>query len=70
MKRKQGNLIELGLDGQFDVIVHGCSCFCEMGAGIAKAIRRAFPKACQADQQTEPGDRSKPETCTETVIES
>jgi O-acetyl-ADP-ribose deacetylase (regulator of RNase III) len=69
MKRKQGNLIELAQNGQFDVIVHGCNCWCEMGAGIAKAIRQAFPEAYQADQQTEPGDRSKLGTCTEAVIE-
>ncbi len=69
MERKQGNLIELAQNGQFDVIVHGCNCWCVMGAGIAKAIRQAFPEAYQADQQTEPGDRNKLGTCTEAVIE-
>lgn len=40
-----GDLIQLALAGQFDVIIHGCNCFCTMGAGIAKAIRQEFPEA-------------------------
>jgi O-acetyl-ADP-ribose deacetylase (regulator of RNase III) len=64
MKKRQGNLIELAKEGTFDVIVHGCNCWCEMGAGIAKAIRQSFPEAYEADRQTTPGDRSKLGTCT------
>ena len=30
-----GDLIKLAKQGRFDVIVHGCNCFCQMGAGIA-----------------------------------
>jgi len=37
-----GDLIELALGGQFDVIAHGCNCFCIMGAGIAKAMDNKF----------------------------
>jgi len=33
MKTIQGNLIHLAQDGEFDLIVHGCNCFCTMGAG-------------------------------------
>ncbi|MCX2680146.1 macro domain-containing protein [Galbibacter sp. EGI 63066] len=59
MKTIQGDLIELALDGEFDLIVHGCNCFCTMGAGIAKTIKLKFPKAYEADLKTGKGDRPK-----------
>jgi O-acetyl-ADP-ribose deacetylase (regulator of RNase III) len=37
-----GNLITLALEGTFDVIAHGCNCFCTMGAGIAPQMARTF----------------------------
>ena len=37
-----GNLIELALAGSFDVIAHGCNCFCVQGAGIAKQMSNVF----------------------------
>lgn len=59
MKTREGNLISLALQGQFDVIVHGCNCFCTMGAGIARAIQDEFPEAYAADLVTTKGDRNK-----------
>ncbi|PIE63101.1 MAG: phosphatase [Desulfobacter postgatei] len=59
MKCVKGDLIQLALEGQFDLIIHGCNCFCTMGAGIAKQIRTHFPKAWEADLGTQSGDRSK-----------
>lgn len=47
-----GDLLQLALEGRFDVIVHGCNCMCVMGAGIAKQIRTQFPEAYEADIQT------------------
>lgn len=38
----EGNLIKLALDGNFDVIGHGCNCFCTMGAGIAVQMKKTF----------------------------
>lgn len=38
----EGNLITLALEGAFDVVVHGCNCFCTMGAGIAPHMAKAF----------------------------
>lgn len=64
MKTIQGNLIHLAQNGEFDVIVHGCNCFCTMGAGIAKSIKAAFPAAFEADLATAKGDRAKLGTCT------
>ena len=59
MKELEGDLIQFGKQGVFDVIIHGCNCFCTMGAGIAKGIKANFPEAYQADLQTEKGDKSK-----------
>lgn len=59
MKKIDGDLLKLALDGTFDVIVHGCNCYCTMGAGIAKAIKAAFPEAYAADCSTLKGDRFK-----------
>ena len=59
MKECTGDLLALALQGEFDVIVHGCNCFCTMGAGIAKSIKKEFPEAYAADQSTLPADHAK-----------
>ena len=59
MHTVEGDLIALALEGQFDVIIHGCNCFCTMGAGIARAIQDEFPEAYAADLVTIKGDRNK-----------
>ncbi len=59
MKTIEGDLIKLAREGAFDVIVHGCNCFCTMGAGIAKQIRKYFPEAHQADLNTPMGEHQK-----------
>jgi O-acetyl-ADP-ribose deacetylase (regulator of RNase III) len=41
-KEVYGDLIKLALKGEFDVITHGCNCFCAMGAGIAPLMARTF----------------------------
>lgn len=37
-----GDLIKLAQAGRFDVIAHGCNCFCTMQSGIAPQMARAF----------------------------
>ena len=59
MQTEQGDLIQKARAGEFDVLVHGCNCFCTMGAGIAKTIKQVFPAAYQADLATEAGDKAK-----------
>jgi len=59
MKTVSGDLLQLALTGEFDVIIHGCNCFCSMGKGIAKAVKSTFPEAYEADRGTEKGDRAK-----------
>jgi O-acetyl-ADP-ribose deacetylase (regulator of RNase III) len=38
----EGDLIDLALEGNFDVIAHGCNCFCIQKAGIAKRMSEVF----------------------------
>ena len=59
MKKIKGDLMKLALNGDFDVIVHGCNCFCAMGKGIALTIKKVFPEAYQADLKTVKGDKGK-----------
>lgn len=59
MKIFQGDLLDLAEQGAFDVMVHGCNCFCTMGAGIARQIRARFPEAYKADLATTKGDGGK-----------
>lgn len=37
-----GDLIKLALAGEFDVIAHGCNCFCLQKAGIAAQMSKTF----------------------------
>lgn len=41
-KEIKGDLIQLALKGKFDVITHGCNCFCTMGSGIAPLMAKNF----------------------------
>ena len=59
MQIEQGDLVQKAKAGEFDVIVHGCNCFCTMGAGIAKTIKQVFPAAYQADLATVASDEKK-----------
>ncbi|WMX14432.1 MULTISPECIES: macro domain-containing protein [unclassified Aureispira] len=59
MKTITGDLIQLALEGVFEVIVHGCNCYGTMGAGIAKGIKKHFPEAYEADLKTEKGAKDK-----------
>lgn len=42
MKVIKGDLIKLSLQGEFDIIGHGCNCFCTQKAGIAKQMSKVF----------------------------
>lgn len=59
MKEVIGNLVEMGLQGKFDIIIQGCNCFNTMGAGLAKEIKEKIPEAYEADQKTKKGDIRK-----------
>jgi O-acetyl-ADP-ribose deacetylase (regulator of RNase III) len=38
----EGDLIKYAKEGMFDVIAHGCNCFCNMVSGLAPQMVRAF----------------------------
>ena len=59
MRYRDGNLITLAKERHFDIIAHGCNCFCTMGSGIAPQIAKAFPEAYDVDQKTVKGDKKK-----------
>ena len=59
INKTKGNLIALAKDGEFDIIVHGCNCWNNMGAGIALEIANKFPQAYQVDRVTQSGDYNK-----------
>jgi O-acetyl-ADP-ribose deacetylase (regulator of RNase III) len=63
IKTVKGDLVELAKQGDFDLIAHGCNCFCTMGAGIAKQIKREFPQAYAEDMKTVRGHKGKLGTC-------
>lgn len=54
-----GDLIQAAIDGDIEVVVHGCNCFNTMGKGFAKAIATTVPEAALADKKTVKGDRDK-----------
>mgnify|MGYP000149060829 CR=1 FL=1 len=49
LRYAKGNLIDMALQGSFDVIVHGCNCQITMGSGIAKEIKDRYPDAYAVD---------------------
>jgi O-acetyl-ADP-ribose deacetylase (regulator of RNase III) len=68
MKTIKGDLLKLALEGEFDVIIHGCNIFGIMGAGIALQIKKQFPEAYGADLETKKGDIGKLGTYSSTII--
>lgn len=54
-----GDLLDMTLEGKFDVIVHGCNCRCNMGSGIAGQIAKRFLEAVRVDRLTVDGDYNK-----------
>lgn len=55
----QGDIVRLAEEGHFDVIVHGCNCFCRMGAGLARQIVTKYPIALTTDKETTKADITK-----------
>jgi O-acetyl-ADP-ribose deacetylase (regulator of RNase III) len=55
LKHTKGDLLAMAEQGQFDIVVQGCNCFCTMGSGIARQIREQYPQAYAVDEATEAG---------------
>lgn len=58
MKYIKGDLVRDG-ERDYDVIAHGCNCYCTFGAGIALGVKRKWPRAYDADRATAYGDSNK-----------
>jgi O-acetyl-ADP-ribose deacetylase (regulator of RNase III) len=59
-KEISGDLVELAKQGMFDVVAHGCNCFCTMGAGIAPLMDKAFSAGqFPMERPTEKGNLKK-----------
>jgi O-acetyl-ADP-ribose deacetylase (regulator of RNase III) len=56
---RKGDLLALARANEFDIIMHGCNCFCVMGGGIARQIADQFPDCKLADDETVRGDAGK-----------
>lgn len=56
MRIIQGDLVEMAVKGDFDVVIHGANCFQTMGSGIALQLRKVFPLIASADGMTGYGD--------------
>jgi len=69
VKTIKGDLVVLAKEGKFDVISHGCNCFCNFGAGIAKSIKQNFPQAYAADLKTCKGNKKKLGSCSVAEID-
>lgn len=64
----KGDLLQLADAGEFDAIIHGCNCFCAMGAGIALQIKTKYPAASEADKNTIQGHKGKLGTYTSAQV--
>jgi len=58
LKYTKGDLVR-DAERDFDVIGHGCNCWCTMGKGIALDIKNKYPRAYDADRATALGDKEK-----------
>ena len=59
-KEIDGNLITLSLEGEFDVITHGCNCQCVQGAGLAPQMVKHFgTDTFELEQKQYKGDIKK-----------
>ncbi|NGZ14974.1 phosphatase [Vibrio aestuarianus] len=64
----EGDLIQLIDSGEYDVLVHGCNCFCNMGAGFAFYLKNKYPQILESDQKTIVGDKSKLGSYSKTIL--
>jgi O-acetyl-ADP-ribose deacetylase (regulator of RNase III) len=56
---KVADIIDAFKNKELNVIAHACNCFNTMGSGMAKDIKKHFPRAYDSDQLTVKGDPKK-----------
>lgn len=62
LKYIKGDLVR-DAERDFDVIGHGCNCWCTMGKGIALDVKNKYPGAFDADRATALGAKEKLGRC-------
>lgn len=61
---KVKNIIDALEQGEVDIILQGCNCFCGFGRGLALEIKNRYPEAYKVDKETAYGDKGKLGTIT------
>lgn len=56
IKYIKGDLLALAKEGEFDVVVLPCNCFCDQKSDLTKNVHKAFKESFIADKETEVGD--------------
>lgn len=59
MKIINGDILKDLNPNKKTIILHGCNCFCTMGAGIAKYLKVKFPQIYQEDLMTQRASKDK-----------
>ena len=59
LETKYRDLLDAFDANEVQTIIHGCNCFRSFGAGIAKSIKKRYPKAYEAYLNTGHGDKNK-----------
>ena len=59
MKTINGDLIQLGLDGELDVILQSCNCYNNMGKGLGLQMKLRIPEVYEVDCRTTRKDKNK-----------
>jgi O-acetyl-ADP-ribose deacetylase (regulator of RNase III) len=59
MKLVQGDMVQMAATGEYDVVLQGCNCMCQMGKGVALYLKNKWKEVYEADLQTVKGDASK-----------
>lgn len=64
IKYVYGDIVSHAMTKNYDFLIHGCNCFCVMGAGVAKVIADRWPGAKEIDKRTIKGSINKLGTVT------
>ena len=69
MKTVTGDLVQLALQGEYDLLMQGCNCLNQMGRGLALTLKKTWPEVYQADLATTAGDWNKLGTYSKAVVD-
>ena len=54
-----GDMLQAFKNKEISAMMHGCNCFNNFGAGLARNIRNLYPEASRVDHDTKAGDTQK-----------